>query len=68
MNRELVHMIDAKIASGTLATVATATTGWLDIAAPIVTMVVTIVVGTLTAWYTWERAIKLKRERENEDK
>ncbi len=56
-------MTDLKIAMGLVATAASAGVGWLDYVSDVVTIVVTIVVGGLTAWYTWERASKLKRER-----
>jgi hypothetical protein len=63
MNKEVLHMLDAKAVGGTILTGLSA---WIDIATPLVGLVVTVVVGGLTAWYTWERAIKLKREREDD--
>lgn len=69
MDKGIVHMLDAKAVSGTFATaMVAASPTWMDTASTVVTLVVTLVVGGLTAWYTWERAIKLKREREDEDK
>jgi len=58
-------MLDAKAVAGTLATMSAASTSWLDMAEPIVTMTVTIIVGGATLWYTVERALKLRKERKN---
>ena len=58
-------MIDAKALVGTFATAISASTTWLEAAEPIVTMVVTTVVGGVTLWYTVERALVLRKERKN---
>lgn len=58
-------MLDMKALIGTFATAATASTSWLDVAEPIVTMLVTVVVGGVTLWYTVERALILRKERKN---
>lgn len=58
-----MSLVDGKAALGTVATMTSASTTWINTVEPIVTIVVTIVVGGLTAWYTWERAMKLRRER-----
>lgn len=68
MDKGIVHMLDAKAATGTLATMTAASTSWLDIAEPIVTMTVTIIVGGATLWYTIERALKLRRERKQPER
>lgn len=57
-------MVDTKIVVGAFATTGAA---WLDYAEPIVTITVTLIVGGATLWYTVERALKLRRER-NEGK
>lgn len=56
-------MFDAKAVAGTLATMSAASTSWIDLAEPVVTMTVTIIVGGATLWYTIERALKLRKER-----
>lgn len=56
-------MLDTKAVAGTLATMSAASTSWLEVAEPIVTMTVTIIVGGATLWYTVERALKLRKER-----
>jgi len=61
--KEAMHMLDAKAMAGTLATISAASTSWLEIAEPIVTMTVTIIVGGATLWYTIERALKLRSQR-----
>lgn len=61
-------MLDGKAAAGTVATVASASSGtWLDTAEPAVTITMTIVVGTATLWYTIERALKLRKERKDNE-
>ena len=59
-------MLDTKAVTGTLATMSAASTSWLDIAEPIVTMTVTLIVGGATLWYTVERALKLRKERKEQ--
>lgn len=61
----MIQMLDGKAIAGTLATFTSAGVSWLNVAEPIVTMVVTLIVGAATLWYTWERAMKLKRERKD---
>lgn len=56
-------MVDPKPVVGFAATAGAASSSWLDIAEPIVTITVTLIVGAVTLWYTVERAIKLRRER-----
>ena len=60
-----MKMFDGKAVGGTLATFTSASSSWIDIAEPIITIVVTLIVGAATLWYTWERAMKLKRERKD---
>ena len=56
-------MMDVKAVTGTIATALAGSASWLDIAEPIVTMTVTIIVGGATLWYTIERALLIRRER-----
>jgi len=56
-------MSDIKILSGTAAAALAGSAGWLDIAEPIATITVTVVVGGATLWYTVERALAIRRER-----
>jgi hypothetical protein len=60
---EGIRMMDARVALGATSTVGTSMAGYLNVIEPIVTIVVTLVVGGLTAWYTWERAVNLRRQR-----
>lgn len=61
-------MSDLKIAGGTLLTAMSITApSWLDSANLIATLLFTIVVGSLTAWYTWERIQKLRKQRKDKD-
>ncbi len=48
-------------------TLAAASSSWLDLAEPIVALVMTLLVGSATLWYTIERAIKLRRERKDNE-
>ena len=60
----MIH--DLKIGFGTAVLAATGGLTWIDTANDIgslVLMVVGITVACLTAWYTWERANKLRTER-----
>lgn len=59
-------MADVKTAAGTAATMLSASGSWLDVAEPIVTMIVTLAVGGATLWYTIERSLKLRKERKQE--
>ncbi len=57
-------MHDAKIAVGTVATaVAASAPTWLETAQSVAGLVITVVVGTLSAWYTWERIKKIRRDK-----
>lgn len=58
-------MLDAKAVGGTAVTTLSAWATWAE---PIVGLVITVIVGGLTAWYTWERASKLRNERKNRSK
>ena len=60
-------MADPKSVGGTVATALAASTTWVEAIEPIVTVVMTLLVGALTAWYTIERAIKTRRERKEQD-
>lgn len=60
---EGLNVLDPKAAAGTLLTATAASSSWLEIAEPIVTITVTLLVGGATLWYTIERAMKLRRER-----
>lgn len=59
-------MVDGKAVLGTVTTAGIGFGGWLDVAEPIVTITVTIVVGAVTLWYTVERALKLRKERKDD--
>jgi hypothetical protein len=58
-----MSLIDGKAVVGTLSTAGAASTSWIATVEPYVTVITTVVVGGLTAWYTIERALKLRRER-----
>ena len=58
-----LNVLDPRATTGTLLTATAASTSWLDIAEPVVTIAVTALVGAVTLWYTIERALKLRRER-----
>lgn len=61
------HVADAKVVAGTVATALSATApNWTDVANPAAQFVVTVVVGGLTAWYTWERIKKIRKENDND--
>ena len=60
-------MVDTKAATGTVLTAGIAGSSWLDIAEPIVTIFMAVLVGSLTAWYTWEKAMQLRRERKDSE-
>ncbi len=63
-------MLDAKAITGTVVTGAAAAGTWIEQAnayGQLILVVGGILVACLTAWYTWERANKLRKERkENE--
>ena len=59
-----MQILDLKAALGM---VATATSGWVDWAEPVVTMTVTILVGGATLWYTVERALQLRKARKDNE-
>jgi len=61
-------MQDKLVAVGVLMTGSVVGAGWLEIASDAAALIATIVIGGLTAWYTWERANKLRRERKKEEK
>jgi uncharacterized membrane protein YgcG len=63
----MIYMLDGRAVLGTLATMTAAGSSWLEIAGPIVTMTVTVLVGGATLWYTVERAMKLRKERKDGD-
>lgn len=57
---------DLKIAAGTLLSASALTSSWIEQANDIGGLILTgfgIVVACLTAWYTWERADKLRKAR-----
>lgn len=56
-------MVDGRTALGMAATASSSLGGYLNIIEPIVGIFFTTVVGSLTIWYTWERANKLRHER-----
>lgn len=72
MHREITHMVDGKQIAGLVGTASSSIAGYLDILEPLVGIGVTLIVGGLTAWYTWERASELRRKRkhrqDNEEK
>ena len=63
MDKVITHMVDTKAAIGTALTMASSLGSWLDIAEPIVTITMTLVVGGATLWYTIERAAILRKAR-----
>ena len=65
MNKDVVHMMDGKTFMGLVGTASSSLAGYLDILEPVVGISVTLVVGGLTAWYTYERASKLRDERKS---
>ena len=60
-------VLDAKAITGTVATGVAASTTWLDVAEPVVTIFMTLLVGGVTLWYTWERAQDLRNKRKRRD-
>ncbi len=60
-------MQDKLIVTGILATGGIAGVGWLELVSDAATLVSTIIVGSLTAWYIWEKAAKLRRERKRDE-
>ena len=60
-------MQDKLVAAGVLMTGSVVGAGWLELASDAVTLLATLVIGGLTAWYTWERAVKLRRERKDKE-
>lgn len=60
-------MLDAKALTGTFTTMVAASSSWLGIVEPVVTIFFTVAVGSVTLWYTVERALKLRRERKEND-
>ena len=62
-----LHMIDGKAMLGTVTTAGVGVGGWLDVAEPVITIVMTLIVGAATLWYTVERAMKLRKERTKND-
>ena len=56
-------MQDKLVATGLVATTSVAGVSWLEYASDAATLTAAVIVGGLTAWYTWERASKLRRER-----
>jgi hypothetical protein len=65
MNTGIYNMQDVKVMTGMFATASSAFAGWVEAMQPVASFTVTVVVGALTAWYTWERAAKLRKERKN---
>ena len=59
-------MQDKLVAVGVLMTSGVVGASWLEIASDAATLIATVVIGGLTAWYTWERAMKLRKERTND--
>ena len=62
------QMLDAKALAGTALTGVAASTSWLEVAEPIVTIVTTLIVGGVTLWYTVERALYLRSQRKERAK
>lgn len=65
MNIGIYNMHDVRVLTGMFATTGSAIAGWAEMIQPVASLLVTVVVGVLTAWYTWERAVKLRKERKN---
>lgn len=61
-------MTDVKVAAGALGTAGSAMAGWVQYIEPGVSLLFTVIVGSLTAWYTWERAMKLRKERKDAER
>jgi hypothetical protein len=65
-----IHMIDMKSLTGVILTASAAASTWIDQAneyGQLLLAVGGIVVALLTAWYTWERANKLRKERKDNE-
>jgi membrane protein DedA with SNARE-associated domain len=65
-----IHMIDTKALAGMFITAGLAGSTWVDQANAYGQLLLTaggIVVAVLTAWYTWERARKLRKERKDSE-
>ena len=62
-----IEMADPKVAVLVGGTMAAASSSWLEIAEPIVTITMTLLVGAVTVWYTIERARQLRRDRLKEE-
>ena len=60
-------MEDKIVLTGVIAMTSVAGVQWLSWASDAATLLASVVVGSLTAWYTWERANKLRRERKDEE-
>jgi hypothetical protein len=63
-----MSIVDTKAVSGLALTAGSAGSSWIEIVEPLTSLFITVVVGGLTAWYTWERAMKLRRERKKQEK
>jgi hypothetical protein len=64
------EMIDPKAALGVILTSTAAASTWIEQANAYGQLLLTaggIVVAILTAWYTWERARKLRNERKDDE-
>lgn len=64
---EGLQMLDAKAITGTFATATAGSLTWLEVAEPVVTILMTLIVGGVTLWYTWERAAVLRAERKRRE-
>lgn len=66
-----MSMLDGKAVGGTIVAMMAAGSTWLEQANAYGQLALTvggIIVVCLTAWYTWERAHKLKNERKEQEK
>ena len=59
----VTRLLDAKQVVGAGSTAGFWWASYLDIIQPAVGIFFTVVVGSLTAWYTWERAHALRQKR-----
>jgi hypothetical protein len=63
-------MVDTKSLVGVVVTASAAASTWIEQANAYGQLLLTVgglIVAGLTAWYTWERANKLRNERKDED-
>ena len=67
MNKVPQHVLDGKAALGTAGTMLGGMSSKIEAVEPIVGLFFTVLVGTITVMYTWERYRKLRRERKKDE-